>query len=134
MVAASPVLLMHAFTNWDLAAVALTGLGLWAWSRGSPTWAGVALGVGHRDEALSGARAARAGDVVRAVAQAAGGREGDRGQRVALVVAYLPAIALSYQTPAALYDSRSSFPRVCAVGASAARMAVVPVAVTDPRR
>jgi uncharacterized membrane protein len=46
MVAASPVLLMHAFTNWDLAAVALTGLGLWFWSRGSPAWAGVALGIG----------------------------------------------------------------------------------------
>jgi uncharacterized membrane protein len=46
MVALSPVLFMHAFTNWDLAAVAATGLGLWAWSRGSPGWAGLALGVG----------------------------------------------------------------------------------------
>jgi uncharacterized membrane protein len=46
MVAASPVLLMNAFTNWDLAAVALTGIGLWLWSRGSPAWAGIALGVG----------------------------------------------------------------------------------------
>lgn len=46
MVAASPVLFMYAFTNWDLAAVALTGLGLWAWSRGSPVWAGLLLGVG----------------------------------------------------------------------------------------
>ncbi|HEX3705614.1 MAG TPA: glycosyltransferase 87 family protein [Mycobacteriales bacterium] len=46
MVAASPVLFMHAFTNWDLAAVALTGIGLWLWSRGSPAWAGVALGLG----------------------------------------------------------------------------------------
>jgi uncharacterized membrane protein len=49
MVAASPVLLLHIVTNWDLAAVALTGLGLWAWSRGSP-WsqaiAGVLLGLG----------------------------------------------------------------------------------------
>lgn len=44
MVAASPVLLLHVVTNWDLAAVALTGLGLWAWSRGSP-WAQVAAGV-----------------------------------------------------------------------------------------
>jgi uncharacterized membrane protein len=46
MVGLSPVLFMHAFTNWDLAAVALTGLGLWAWSRGSPVWAGLLLGVG----------------------------------------------------------------------------------------
>jgi uncharacterized membrane protein len=46
MVALSPALFMHAFTNWDLAAVALTGLGLWAWSRGSPVWAGALLGVG----------------------------------------------------------------------------------------
>jgi uncharacterized membrane protein len=46
MVAVSPVLFMYAFTNWDLAAVALTGLGLWAWSRGSPVWAGLLLGVG----------------------------------------------------------------------------------------
>jgi uncharacterized membrane protein len=46
MVAVSPVLFMHAFTNWDLVAVALTGLGLWAWSRGSPIWAGLLLGVG----------------------------------------------------------------------------------------
>jgi uncharacterized membrane protein len=44
MVAASPVLLLHVVTNWDLAAVALTGLGLWAWSRGSP-WAQAAAGV-----------------------------------------------------------------------------------------
>jgi uncharacterized membrane protein len=46
MVALSPMLFMHAFTNWDLAAVAATGLGLWFWSRGSPVWAGVLLGVG----------------------------------------------------------------------------------------
>jgi uncharacterized membrane protein len=49
MVAASPVLLMHVVTNWDLAAVALTGLGLWAWSRGSPlsqAVAGILFGLG----------------------------------------------------------------------------------------
>jgi uncharacterized membrane protein len=46
MVGLSPVLFMYAFTNWDLAAVALAGLGLWAWSRGSPVWAGLLLGVG----------------------------------------------------------------------------------------
>jgi uncharacterized membrane protein len=49
MVAASPVLLLHVVTNWDLAAVALTGLGLWMWSRGSPwsqAMAGLLLGLG----------------------------------------------------------------------------------------
>jgi uncharacterized membrane protein len=50
MVALSPVLFMHAFTNWDLVAVAATGLGLWAWSRGPAFWgpvmAGVCFGVG----------------------------------------------------------------------------------------
>jgi uncharacterized membrane protein len=46
MVALSPVLFMYAFTNWDLAAVAVTGLAMWAWSRGSPVWAGLLLGVG----------------------------------------------------------------------------------------
>jgi uncharacterized membrane protein len=46
MVAAAPVLLLHAFTNWDLLAVALTGAGMYAFSRGRPGWAGVALGLG----------------------------------------------------------------------------------------
>jgi hypothetical protein len=46
MLAASPVLFMHAFTNWDLAAVALTALGLWAWSRRRPALAGLLLGLG----------------------------------------------------------------------------------------
>jgi uncharacterized membrane protein len=46
MVALAPVLLLQAFTNWDLLAVALTGVGLWAWSRDRPWVAGAALGLG----------------------------------------------------------------------------------------
>ena len=46
MVALAPTLLLHAFTNWDLVAVAFAGLALWAWSRRLPVWAGVAIGLG----------------------------------------------------------------------------------------
>jgi uncharacterized membrane protein len=46
MVALSPVLLLHAYTNWDLLAVAFTGLGMYAWARRRPAWAGVAFGLG----------------------------------------------------------------------------------------
>ncbi|MGI8681393.1 MAG: glycosyltransferase family 87 protein [Mycobacteriales bacterium] len=46
MVALAPVLVLHAYTNWDLAAAALTGLGLLAWARRRPGWAGVWLGLG----------------------------------------------------------------------------------------
>ncbi|SFL61563.1 glycosyltransferase family 87 protein [Geodermatophilus ruber] len=46
MVALSPLLLVHAFTNWDVFAVALTTLGLWAWARQRPVLAGVLLGLG----------------------------------------------------------------------------------------
>lgn len=46
MVALAPSLLLHAFTNWDLAAVALTGGGLLAWARRRPVLAGVLLGLG----------------------------------------------------------------------------------------
>ncbi|RFU21086.1 glycosyltransferase family 87 protein [Geodermatophilus marinus] len=42
----SPVLFVHAFTNWDLWAVALASLGLWAWARERPVLAGVLLGLG----------------------------------------------------------------------------------------
>ncbi len=45
MVALSPLLLVHAFTNWDLLAVALTGLGMWAWARERQVLAGVLLGL-----------------------------------------------------------------------------------------
>ncbi|RBY88635.1 hypothetical protein DQ240_04340 [Blastococcus sp. TF02A-26] len=43
--ALSPLLLVHAFTNWDLLAVALTGLGLWAWARDRAVLAGALLGL-----------------------------------------------------------------------------------------
>jgi uncharacterized membrane protein len=46
MIGLSPVLLVHAFTNWDLLAVALTSLGMWAWARRHPAVAGVLLGLG----------------------------------------------------------------------------------------
>jgi uncharacterized membrane protein len=42
----SPLLFVHAFTNWDLFAVALASLGLWAWARRRPTLAGVLIGLG----------------------------------------------------------------------------------------
>jgi uncharacterized membrane protein len=113
MVAASPALLMYAYTNWDLAAVALTGLGLWAWSRGSPTWAGLALGLGVATKlyplfVLLGLlmlcareRQWRAG--IRALAGTAAG----------VVAAYIPAIVLSYQTPTAVLDTAFLFPGRC---------------------
>ncbi len=46
MVALAPTLLVHAFTNWDLAAVALAGLGMYFWGRRAPVWAGVCIGLG----------------------------------------------------------------------------------------
>jgi uncharacterized membrane protein len=46
MVGLSPVLLVYAFNNWDLLAVALTTLGMWAWARRHPVVAGVLLGLG----------------------------------------------------------------------------------------
>jgi uncharacterized membrane protein len=46
MVGLSPLLFVHAFTNWDLFAVALASLGMWAWARRHPVLAGVLLGLG----------------------------------------------------------------------------------------
>jgi uncharacterized membrane protein len=46
MIGLSPLLLVHAFTNWDLFAVALATLGMWAWARSRPVLAGVLLGLG----------------------------------------------------------------------------------------
>jgi uncharacterized membrane protein len=46
MVGLSPLLLVHAFTNWDLFAIVLATLGLWAWARRRPVLAGVLLGLG----------------------------------------------------------------------------------------
>jgi uncharacterized membrane protein len=46
MVGLSPLLFVHAFTNWDLFAVALASLGMWAWARRHPALAGVLIGLG----------------------------------------------------------------------------------------
>ncbi|WP_051265822.1 glycosyltransferase family 87 protein [Nakamurella lactea] len=42
----SPLLVVHAFTNWDLLAVGLCAGGMWAWSRNRPVLSGVLLGLG----------------------------------------------------------------------------------------
>lgn len=44
--ALSPALLLHATTNWDLVAVAFASLGVLAWARKHPGWAGLLLGLG----------------------------------------------------------------------------------------
>jgi uncharacterized membrane protein len=46
MVALSPLVVVHAFTNWDLFAMALAGAGLVAWQGRRPGLAGVLLGLG----------------------------------------------------------------------------------------
>jgi len=46
MVALSPLLFVHAFTNWDLWAIAWSSAGLVAWSRRRPVLAGVLIGFG----------------------------------------------------------------------------------------
>ena len=46
MVALAPLLVVHAYTNWDLFAVALAGVGLVAWQRRRPGVAGVLIGLG----------------------------------------------------------------------------------------
>jgi len=45
MVALAPVLILHAFTNWDLLPLALLGIAMVAWSRDQPAWAGLMLGL-----------------------------------------------------------------------------------------
>ncbi len=44
--ALSPLLVFHAFTNWDLLAMALASAALWAWARQKPVLAGVLIGLG----------------------------------------------------------------------------------------
>ena len=44
--ALSPLLVIHAFSNWDLLAMAFTSGGLWAWARNKPVLAGALLGLG----------------------------------------------------------------------------------------
>jgi uncharacterized membrane protein len=120
MVAASPVLLMHAFTNWDLAAVALTGLGLWVWSRGSPhapLWAGVLFGLGIATKLypllvlLAIVMLCVRAEKLRAAATAIGGAV------VGVAAMYLPAVVLSHQTPAAIYAKSFLFPSAGCSGA-----------------
>ena len=48
MIGLSPVLLVHAFTNWDLFAVALAGFGMLAWARRRLVLAGLLLGPPSR--------------------------------------------------------------------------------------
>ncbi|HTZ45161.1 MAG TPA: glycosyltransferase 87 family protein [Jatrophihabitans sp.] len=44
--AASPLLVFHAFSNWDLLAMAFASGALWAWARRRPGLAGVLIGLG----------------------------------------------------------------------------------------
>jgi uncharacterized membrane protein len=46
MVALSPALILSAFINWDLIALALTALGIAAWAARRGVWAGALLGLG----------------------------------------------------------------------------------------
>ena len=45
MVALSPALILNAFVNWDLIAMALTALGIAAWAARRGIWAGILLGL-----------------------------------------------------------------------------------------
>ena len=42
----SPLLVVHAFTNWDLLAIGLTAGAMTAWARGRPVLAGLLIGLG----------------------------------------------------------------------------------------
>ena len=44
--ALAPGLVLGGFINWDLPAAALLGLGMLAWARKHPVWAGIAIGLG----------------------------------------------------------------------------------------
>jgi uncharacterized membrane protein len=44
--ALSPLLIFHAFSNWDLLAMSLTSAALWAWSREKPVLSGTLIGLG----------------------------------------------------------------------------------------
>jgi uncharacterized membrane protein len=44
--ALSPLLVFHAFSNWDLLAMAFTASAMWAWSREKPVLAGALIGLG----------------------------------------------------------------------------------------
>ena len=44
--ALSPLLVFHAYTNWDLLAMAFTSGALWAWARGRPVLSGAMIALG----------------------------------------------------------------------------------------
>ncbi|WP_347238001.1 glycosyltransferase 87 family protein [Dietzia sp. B44] len=46
LMAASPLIIFQAFTNYDLMAVAFASVALLLWARSRPVWAGVVLGIG----------------------------------------------------------------------------------------
>jgi uncharacterized membrane protein len=110
MLALAPGLFLHAFTNWDLAAVAFAMVGLWAWSRGSPALAGVLIGVGIATKLypvlllvalfLLCWRSVRLRAWWTCATAAA----------VSTAICYLPAIILSTRTPARLRASVFQFP------------------------
>ena len=96
--ALAPVIVFDGFINWDLAAVAFTGLGMWAWSRRHHVLAGAFLGLGVATKLYPALvllalgilclRAARMREWWRAVGAAV----------AAFVLAYLPFLAVSYGT------------------------------------
>lgn len=46
LVAASPLVLVHAFTNWDILAIFFAVAALWSFAQGRTVWAGIAIGLG----------------------------------------------------------------------------------------
>lgn len=46
LAAVSPLLIFHAFSNWDLLAMTFASCALWAWARNRPVAAGVLIGLG----------------------------------------------------------------------------------------
>jgi uncharacterized membrane protein len=46
LMALSPLIAIHAFTNFDTLAVAFASAGMYAWARKRPGWAGILLGLG----------------------------------------------------------------------------------------
>jgi len=82
LVAASPVLIFQAFTNFDALATALAAGGMLAWARRRPGWAGVLLGLGVAAKLypalllvvliVLGLRAGRLAEVARTTAAAIG--------------------------------------------------------------
>lgn len=115
MVALAPTLFFHAYTNWDLAAVALATVGMWAWSRrwphrAGPAVAGVLFGLAIAAKLYPVLllvallflcwRARRLLDWTVCAATTA----------AAFVLAYVPAVALSAATPVALRRTAFQFP------------------------